>query len=181
VRELAHNRSNYSIWAMRPVEPTAGWSDFLVAAAGATGALAGLVFVALSINLSKILELPGVAGRAGESIILLATGLVGSLAALIPHDTSSQLALWLMLLWFPSWLVPTWVQIQDFTNRRYYRAYQAIIRFLLFQAATLPLLVTALSLLGYVAGGLRWFALSLIVSLLVALYSAWVMLVEILR
>jgi hypothetical protein len=86
-----------------------------------------------------------------------------------------------MLLWFPSWLVPTWVQIQDFTNRRYYRAYQAIIRFLLFQAATLPLLVTALSLLGYVAGGLRWFALSLIVSLLVALYSAWVMLVEILR
>jgi hypothetical protein len=166
---------------MRPVETTAGWSDFLVAAAGATGALAGLVFVALSINLSKILVLPGVAGRAGETIILLASGLIGSLTALIPGETNSQLGLWLMLLWLPCWLVPTWVQIQDFSNRRYYRAYHAVIRFVLFQTATLPLLVAALSLRGYVAGGLRWFALGLIVSLIVALYNAWVMLVEILR
>jgi hypothetical protein len=86
-----------------------------------------------------------------------------------------------MLLWLPCWLVPTWIQIQDFSARRYHRTYQAIIRFLLFQAATLPLLVAALSLRGYVAGGLRWFALSLIVLLIVALFNAWVMLVEILR
>ena len=49
-----------------------GWSNFLVAVAGAAGALAGRVFVSLSINLARILALPGVTGRAAETLILLA-------------------------------------------------------------------------------------------------------------
>jgi hypothetical protein len=163
------------------MESSVGWSDFLVASAGATAALAGLVFVSLSINLGKILALEGVTERAGETILLLASGLVGSLAALIPHETPSQLGLWLLILWGPTWLVPTLVQIRDFAKRRFYRAYQAVIRFLLFQGATLPLLLAGLSLRGHLEGGLLWFAFGLIVSLIVALYNAWVLLVEIMR
>jgi modulator of FtsH protease len=163
------------------MEGGAGWSDFLVASAGATAALAGLVFVALSINLGKILALEGVTERAGETILLLASGLVGSLAALIPHETKAQLGLWLLILWCPTWVVPTIIQIRDFANRRYYRAYQAAIRFLLYQSATTPLLLAGLSLRGHLDGGLIWLALGLILSLIVALYNAWVLLVEILR
>jgi hypothetical protein len=163
------------------MESSPGWSDFLVASAGATGALAGLVFVALSINLAKILALDGVAERAGETILLLASGLVGSLVALIPHEAQPQLGLWLLVLWLPTWLVPTLIQIRDFANRRYHRAYQAVIRFLLFQGATVPLMLAGISLRGYLGGGLLWFALSLIMSLMVALYNAWVLLVEIVR
>jgi hypothetical protein len=163
------------------MESSAGWSDFFVASAGATAALAGLVFVALSINLGKILALGGVTERAGETILLLASGLVGSLAALIPHETPSQLGLWIFILWFPTWVVPTIIQIRDFAKRRYYRAYQAVIRFFLFQSATVPLLMAGLSLRGHLDGGLLWLACGLIVSLIVALYNAWVLLVEILR
>jgi hypothetical protein len=56
------------------VEPSvvAGWSELLTAVAGTAGALVGLVFVALSINLARILALPGVSGRAAETIVLLA-------------------------------------------------------------------------------------------------------------
>jgi hypothetical protein len=163
------------------MENGAGWVDFLVASAGATAALAGLVFVALSINLGKILSLEGVTERAGETVLLLASGLVGSLAALIPHETPSQLGLWLLILWGPTWLAPTLIQIRDFAKRRYYRAYQAIIRFVLFQGATVPLLLAGLSLRGHLDGGLLWFAVGLILSLIVALYNAWVLLVEIMR
>jgi hypothetical protein len=38
---------------------TEGWSDLFLAGAGAAAALTVLVFVALSINLQRILDLPG--------------------------------------------------------------------------------------------------------------------------
>ena len=69
----------------------ASWSDFFVAGAGAASALAGLVFVSLSINLARIIELPGVSGRAAETIILLAGTLAGTLVWLIPHLSPERL------------------------------------------------------------------------------------------
>jgi modulator of FtsH protease len=160
---------------------SAGWTDFLVAAAGATAALAGLVFVALSINLTRIIALPGVAGRAGESIIILAGALIGALLALVPRQPPARLGLLFALLWVPVWGVPTWIQIQALRLRNYYRLRYALVRFLLYQATTLPLLLTALSLAGYLAGGLLWFAIMVLLSLMVALLNSWVLLVEILR
>jgi len=163
------------------MESTVGWANFLVAAAGAAAALVGLVFVALSINLARILELPGVAGRAAETILLLASALAGSMLLLIPGLTSSQYGYLLVMLWLPTWGMPTAIQVQAMRRRQYYRFKHAIVRFLLHHAATLPLLLAGLSLQGYVAGGLLWFAVALLFSLIVALFNAWVLLVEILR
>jgi hypothetical protein len=36
---------------------TAGWSEFFLAAAGATAALSGLIFVGLSVNVRTVIEL----------------------------------------------------------------------------------------------------------------------------
>ena len=46
------------------------WSDFLVASSGASAALAGLVFIGISINLTRILDGPGLPGRAGQTIVV---------------------------------------------------------------------------------------------------------------
>ena len=61
-----------------PAYSAAEWESLFVAEAGASAALAGLLFVALSINLERILKGSGLPGRAGEAIVLLLTVLVVS-------------------------------------------------------------------------------------------------------
>src|SRR5262249_60958417 len=47
----------------------AAWESFAVALAGVCAVLAGLVFLAVSINIERILRVPGLAGRAGGSTV----------------------------------------------------------------------------------------------------------------
>jgi len=164
-------------------EPSAiaGWTDFLVASAGAIGTLAGLVFVSLSINLARIIELRGVSGRAGETLLLLTGTLAGVLTMLIPHLTVREHGLILCATAVPTWLLPNLIQVRSVRERTYYRAVHAVIRGVLHQAATLPGVIAGISLCGYLPGGLDWFAVGVIVSMLVAMFNAWVLLVEILR
>jgi hypothetical protein len=62
---------------------SAEWESLFLAEAGASAALAGLLFVALSINLERILKGAGLPGRAGEAIVLLLTALVVSTWVLV--------------------------------------------------------------------------------------------------
>jgi hypothetical protein len=158
-----------------------GWTNFLTAAAGVTSALTGLVFIALSINLSHIMRLPGVSGRAGEAILILTTVLIGSLVALVPGLAPSQLGMTFLALGLATWGVPTALQLRAFVRGRYHRSSFAIWRFLLHQLATAPLILAGLSLCGYFPGGLLWFAAAVVLALMVTLNNAWILLVEILR
>ena len=159
----------------------AGWSDFFIAAAGAAGALAGLVIVAVSINLVRILELPGVPERAAEVVILLSGTLAGTLVCLVPHLSPGWRAVALGAVALPSWLVPVIIQYQSIRRGTYYRVSHAVLRCVLHQVATLPGMLAALGLAGLIPGGVAWFALDAIASMLVAMFTAWVLLIEILR
>lgn len=70
-----------------PAYSAAEWESLFVAEAGASAALAGLLFVALSINLERILKGIGLPGRAGEAIVLLLTVLVVSTFGLVPGQS----------------------------------------------------------------------------------------------
>ena len=62
------------------------WHDFFVAQVGASGVLAGLVFVGVSINLEKIMSTPayGLPGRTLEALIVLLAVLTVSSVLLVP-------------------------------------------------------------------------------------------------
>jgi hypothetical protein len=167
--------------AMTEPSAIAGWTDFLVASAGAIGTLAGLVFVSLSINLARIIELRGVSGRAGETLLLLTGTLAGVLTMLVPHLTVREHGLILCATAVPTWLLPNLIQVRSIQTRTYYRAVHAVVRSVMHQAATLPGVFAGLSLCGLVPGGLDWFAVGVIMSMLVAMFNAWILLVEILR
>lgn len=158
-----------------------GWSEFFVASAGAAGALAGLVFVTLSINLARIIELPGVTGRAAETILLLAGCLAGSLVALVPYLTKEQLGGWLLAVAAPMWFAPMVIQAQAVRRRTYHRPQLLLLRAVSHQVATLPCVLAGLALVGLLPGGIAWFAFAVVASMLVALFNSWVLLVEIMR
>lgn len=158
-----------------------GWHDFLVAAAGASGALAGLVFVALSINLARILASPDLPGRAGETIIQLSAALVVSLLALVPDVKMAPLGWLICAAGVVVWFVPTRMQVISLVRRTYYRRWYAVRRMLVHQVAALPLVVAGALIATGDRHGMDWLAGALFACMIAALNNAWVLLVEIVR
>ena len=68
------------------------WSDFAVMLGGAFAALAGLLFVAVSINVREIVGTTGLPARALETLVLFTT-------PLLPAALESALLLLSVLSW----------------------------------------------------------------------------------
>ncbi len=73
------------------------WTDLFVATAGAAAALAGLVFVAVSINIERILKFEGLPERALETVLTLSLVVLVSIACLIPGQSVAALGIELLL------------------------------------------------------------------------------------
>src|SRR5215218_4319907 len=84
---------------------TDGWGELFLAEAGASAALAGLLFVATSINLTKILEVRGLVGRAGEAIVLLVAVLIVSTLVLVPDQPRVALGTELLVTGLLAWSI----------------------------------------------------------------------------
>ena len=160
---------------------SAEWESLFLAEAGASAALAGLLFVALSINLERILKGAGLPGRAGEAIVLLLTVLVVSTWVLVPGQSPTVLGAKLLGSGLFAWLILVAVHIHAVRGHVAPSRRLLIQRIVLAQAAVLPLLVGGVSLMLRVGGGLYWLVPGVLLCLLVAVVDAWVLLVEILR
>lgn len=158
-----------------------GWENFFVASAGASSALAGLLFVALSINLTRILALPGKAAQAGEALIPLAVVLAVSLLALVPGQGLRNFAWEVLGLGSVTWAVDTWIEFRAWRSHHFQKHKHLILRIVVAQPATLAMPIAGLSVLLGSGGGLYWLIPAVCMSFAGAMLSAWVLLVEILR
>src|SRR5215469_2576304 len=69
------------------------WHDFFVGTIGASAALTGLLFVAISINLQQILKYPQLPGRAAGTLGILVCALIVSGFGLAPGQGNRALGL----------------------------------------------------------------------------------------
>jgi hypothetical protein len=160
---------------------TVGWEELFLAEAGASAALAGLLFVAISINLTKILEVRGLVGRAGEAIVLLVAVLVASTLVLVPDQPRVALGTELLVTGLLAWSILVTIHVRAVRGRVGPSHPVLIGRIAMVQVAILPFLVAGISLLLQAGGGLYWLVPGVVLCLVVAVLNAWVLLIEIMR
>jgi modulator of FtsH protease len=157
---------------------TAGWESFFAAEVGAAAALTGLLFVAVSINLSRILEL-SLPGRAAETLIVLFAVLAVASFGLVPHTTARTFGLELCAVWALGCMSVARIQRADARRQAglgYWRMRLTV--------SHLPLavfLIAGLALLTGRSGGLLWIVGGTLGCFAAGALNAWVLLVEIHR
>jgi hypothetical protein len=162
-----------------------GWGDLFVAAAGATAALSGLIFVGLSVNIRTVLEIERgqgenfLTGRAIEALVALLNVLVISLVALTPTIARGVLAAFILLIAVGSAISPT--RAWRASGRQSRLDALTLIRLVTAIALTISLLAAGVTLALQHGGGLDWLPVAFVLAINVAAVNAWVLLVEVLR
>lgn len=157
------------------------WSDFAAGLAGASAALAGLLFVAVSINIQTILSDVNIPRRAVQALIALVLPVFISLALLIPGQPDAALGIELLVI--SAVVGPTLGRLARPAMRSPRQPMSSWVVTNIVPAAvvTLGTVIAAVGLLTGSLGGLYWLPVVVALSLLSGLVNAWVLLVEILR
>lgn len=164
---------------MFPYDPSE-WHDLFVATAGASAALAGLLFVAVSINIERILSGQGLPARALTTLLLLLTVLVVSIAGLVPGQSSDALGVELLCVGLASLIAITRLMAGVDTppgQGPFWKPFNA----LMLALGTVPIAIGGASVLATSLGGLYWVVAGIVFAVLLAMIFTWVLMVEILR
>lgn len=148
------------------------------AVAASAAAFAGLLFVALTVNLARILPDAAHVARAREALGGLLSLLVMALLVLIPGQGRN--ALGIELLGLGAVLVAVSIGLQGQTLRRLAAGRRAAwaVRMLPVNLGTAALIVAGASLIAGTGGGLYWLAATVVIYVLRAALDAWDLLVE---
>jgi hypothetical protein len=162
-------------------EDVAAWEGFAVAMAGAAAVLAGLVFVAVSINIDRILLVRGLPGRAGESVILFLTALAACAFVLVPHQPSTALGVELLLVGMLALGLLSLIVTPALRGPSHQPTSWRATRIVGIAVATVPVLLAGASVLHWLPGELYWLVVGVLAALAVGTANAWVLLVEVVR
>jgi hypothetical protein len=165
---------------LTPATDPQSWHDFASSFAGASAALLGLAFLAISFNLDAILQHRELPGRAVETLAFFAFPLFGSLLLQVPGLSNvglgtGQAVLTIGMAVLVASDVPRWKRERnDPVSWRVTHLAPALI-------------IAVLSGIGTVAtfasgfGGLYWLAASMVTATAAGIINSWVLLVEIKR
>jgi len=159
----------------------AAWANFFVAEVGAVAALSGLVIVAISINLQRILSFPQLPGRAAEMLIMLVGALLACSFALMPGQTSHVLGGEVLGAGILMFVAPIAIQARQLPRLKSQPVTWWFWRLLVSLCASLPVVIGGIFLWTGASVGLYWLADGVLVTLAATVWNAWVLLVEILR
>jgi hypothetical protein len=160
---------------------TTDWETFFGAIVGATAALTGLLFVAVSLNLEHILKGPWfLTRRAAETLATLLFVLYSAAMVLVPQN-SRLLGVEILVVVIPFSAVTLRSQLDHLRGRPDDPKLWLIGRTMTTTICTLPGFLAGISLVLQWGGGIYWLVPAALLGIAGAVFSAWVLLVEIVR
>jgi hypothetical protein len=158
------------------------WTNFFTVAAEASATLAGLVIVAVSVNVNRILQYPQLPARAGAAIAALLLILLSSIATLIPQ---SMRFLGTEIFFFGGfcWMLEIYSARKAITTRAqsHRPLHELVIQIFFGQLQTLPFIAGGAAMVLNFPNTLYAIAFGIMVIFFASTANAWVLLVEILR
>jgi modulator of FtsH protease len=158
-----------------------GWENFFLGHVGASAALGGLLFVAISINIERILTFASLPDRALMALELLLAILIVSSLMLIPAQSTTALGIEVLVVGLVVLVHGTILDLRGLRRTDPERRGVFIAHVVLFEVAVLPYAIGAVLLITGDLAGVYWIAASIILSFIKAVLDAWVLLVEINR
>lgn len=159
----------------------AHWQTFCVAMIGAAAALTGLLFVSVSINLDNIVKGGRfLTARAGETLASLLLVMVVCAVTPVPQGARAA-GIEMLVAAVPLLVVTVTNQLHHRRTRRDDPFYWTVSRMTATALATIPASLAGISLVGHWGGGYFWLVPTALLGIVGAVYSAWVLLVEIVR
>ncbi len=156
------------------------WESFFVAQVGACAALAGLIFVSVSINLDRILRYKWLPQRAAQTMVLLGMALILGSITLIPRESALVLGLEMSGCAAVALILIYLLQAAGGPVPAEYR-HHASLNLTLQTLVALPGIIGGVLIAIFNPDGIFWVAGSIVGALIVGLFNAWVLLVEIVR
>jgi len=156
------------------------WTGFLAATVGAGAGLAGLIFVALSINLDRLAVRPKLAARAGETLAVLMLAVIGAALGLMPLGRVGY-GIALLAVSTPVWVVTLILQLRQGPDSPDHPYWWFLSRIAVIQCTAVPLVVAGLTMIIGRGGGLFWLGAGVLVAFAGSVYNGWILLVEVVR
>ena len=159
-----------------------GWSDFFVAEVGAAAALAGLLVVAMSINIEKIMRIATLPTRAAQTLIIIACTLALASFGLFPGQPPLAFG-WEAIATGAVIALTGLVEARNMAIKREATdpLFWTIYPLILVVLTAVPPIVGGALLISDNGAGLYWIGVGVIISFATTLQGGWVLLVEILR
>ena len=155
------------------------WGEYNVAMAGASAALAGLVIVAASVNISQIIQARALTARLAGAIATLVLTLVVSAVGLIPVIDLRVYGLVILVSTTAAGVFQMNAARRIMGDRPALRS--ALGKISLVFLPIIAYLAAAIAMLTGHDGGLLFTAVGSLVAMVIAILVSWIALVEVLR
>ena len=154
-----------------------GWSDFFVAVAGASAALAGLIIVAMSVNIETIVKSRALTARAGATIGVLMLVVLVSVLALVPGVPSGVAGGGIVALAVAALAITADTTVRELRDN----LGQGMLKSAVLIVPAVAFLIGGIMVAAAVPNGAYALALGTILAFAGGVLNAWVLLVEIRR